>query len=132
MSNVINREQKMRDIFETAQKMKNGTMTPAKVYNSIDEFANNLKSEWSPLWKVIIANDTDDDFIRNVNAEAGKELVDHFKEVSEVFDSLNGSVMCTSAIYDIKSYDVQNKKLSIHYHIDNNEEVIRITSFDLS
>jgi len=45
MSKVISREEEMRNIFETAQKMKNGTITPAKIYNSIDEFANNLKIE---------------------------------------------------------------------------------------
>lgn len=31
-------EEKMRDIFETAQKMKNGTIKPAKEYDSIDDF----------------------------------------------------------------------------------------------
>jgi hypothetical protein len=45
MQEIINREEKMRNIFETAQKMKNGTIKPAKVYNSIDEFANKLKTK---------------------------------------------------------------------------------------
>lgn len=30
----------IRDIFETAQKMKNGTIKPAKVYASIEELEN--------------------------------------------------------------------------------------------
>ena len=43
MQEIINREEKMQKIFETAQKMKNGTIKPAKVYDSIDEFAKKLK-----------------------------------------------------------------------------------------
>ena len=43
MYEIANREEKMRKIFETAQKMKNGTITPAKTYDSIDEFAKYLK-----------------------------------------------------------------------------------------
>ncbi len=39
MQEIANREEKMRNIFETAQKMKNGTIKPARVYNSIEEFA---------------------------------------------------------------------------------------------
>lgn len=45
MQSTINKEEKMRNIFETVQKLKNGTMKPAKVYDSIDEFANKLKTE---------------------------------------------------------------------------------------
>ena len=45
MQPTIDREEKMRNIFETAQKLKNGTIKPAKVYNSIDEFANRLKTQ---------------------------------------------------------------------------------------
>ena len=43
MQEIINREEKMQNILETAQKMKNGTIKPAKVYDSIDEFAKKLK-----------------------------------------------------------------------------------------
>ena len=39
MAEIINQEEKMRNIFETAQKMKNGTIKPAKVYDSIEDFA---------------------------------------------------------------------------------------------
>ncbi len=42
---VVNQEEKMRNIFETAQKMKSGAIKPAKIYNSIDEFAKALKNE---------------------------------------------------------------------------------------
>lgn len=45
MQQIINREEKMRNIFETAQKLKNGTIKPAKVYASIDEFAKQLKTK---------------------------------------------------------------------------------------
>ena len=45
MQEIINREEKMQNIFETAQKMKNGTVKPAKIYNSIDEFEKELKNE---------------------------------------------------------------------------------------
>jgi len=40
---IINQEEKMRNIFETAQKMKNGTIKPAKVYDSIEDFATMQK-----------------------------------------------------------------------------------------
>lgn len=43
MQEIINKEEKMRNIFETAQKMKNGTIKAAKVYDSIDDFATKLK-----------------------------------------------------------------------------------------
>lgn len=45
MQPILNREEKMRNIFETIQKVKNGTIKPAKIYNSIDEFAERLKKE---------------------------------------------------------------------------------------
>jgi len=45
MQQIVDREEKMRNIFETAQKLKNGTMKPAKVYDSIDEFAKQLKTK---------------------------------------------------------------------------------------
>ncbi len=45
MQKIVKREEKMRKIFETAQKMKNGTITPAKTYDSIDEFAKDLKNK---------------------------------------------------------------------------------------
>jgi len=45
MQDIINREEKMRNIFETAQKMKNGKITPAKVYDSIEDFAKKRRSK---------------------------------------------------------------------------------------
>ena len=45
MQEIINKEEKMRDIFETAQKVKNGTIKPAKVYDSIEDFAQKLRSK---------------------------------------------------------------------------------------
>ena len=43
MAEIINQEQKMRNIFETAQKMKNGTIKTAKSYNSIDDLIQERK-----------------------------------------------------------------------------------------
>ena len=43
MAEIVNQEEKMRNIFETAQKMKNGTIKAAKVYDSIDDFTKKLK-----------------------------------------------------------------------------------------
>ena len=43
MTEIVNKEEKMRNIFETAQKMKSGTIKAAKVYDSIDDFALRLK-----------------------------------------------------------------------------------------
>lgn len=43
MQEIINKEEKMRNIFETAQKMKNGTIKAAKVYDSIEDFATKLR-----------------------------------------------------------------------------------------
>ena len=39
MEEMPDLDKKMRHIFETAQKMKDGTMKPAVVYNSIEDFA---------------------------------------------------------------------------------------------
>lgn len=43
MAEIINKEEKMRDIFETAQKMKNGTIKTAKVYDSIEDLIKSRK-----------------------------------------------------------------------------------------
>ena len=45
MHHIHNQEEKMRAIFETAQKMKNGTIKPAAVYDSIDDFIQKYKSK---------------------------------------------------------------------------------------
>jgi len=44
MIEINNKEEKMRNIFETAQKVKNGTIKAAKTY-TVDEFAKKLKRE---------------------------------------------------------------------------------------
>lgn len=48
-----------------------------------------------------------------------------------MFSNLRSSVHCTSGIFLVASYNTTNEKLSIHYHIDNDEEVIRITTVEL-
>jgi len=47
MAEIVNQEEKMRNIFETAQKMKNGTIKPAKVYDSIEDFETQLRTEFN-------------------------------------------------------------------------------------
>jgi hypothetical protein len=43
MNQNIIREEKMREIFETAQKMRKGEMKPAKSYESIEAFIDDMK-----------------------------------------------------------------------------------------
>ena len=83
------------------------------------------------MWQIIFANDEDDDFIRNLNDEVIDEINAEFIQVIKTFDNVDRSVCCTSAILPVTSYDVEGQKLSIHYHIDNDEKLIRITSVEL-
>jgi len=83
------------------------------------------------MWKIIVANQSDNDFLIELPSESFTEVVNHFTEIIKVFSDLHSSVFCTSAIFLVKSYDVTNEKLSIHYHVDNDEEAIRITAIDL-
>lgn len=43
MDSIQNREQKMREIFETAQKMKNGEIATAKSFNGVQAFIDEMK-----------------------------------------------------------------------------------------
>ena len=45
MQKIINKDEKMRQIFETVQKVKNGTIKTAKRYNSIDEFVADISKK---------------------------------------------------------------------------------------
>ncbi len=45
MIHIVNKEQKMKEIFEIAQKVKSGKIVPANTYDSIDDFANKLRSK---------------------------------------------------------------------------------------
>ena len=83
------------------------------------------------MWKIIVANESDDDFLNNLSSDSTQEIIDHFVEVSTVFSKLNSSACCTSGIFPVRTYNATNEKLSIHYHVDNYEEVIRITSVEL-
>ena len=84
------------------------------------------------MWKIQFAKDEDSLFIRQLSNVAFSELIQYFRTVTETFDTLNGSVMCTSVIYEIKSYSISNQNLFINYHIDSDDKVIRITSLDIT
>ncbi len=43
MNQSMSQEQKMRQIFETAQKMKKGEIPVAKSYRSIEAFIDDMK-----------------------------------------------------------------------------------------
>jgi len=83
------------------------------------------------MWKIIVANESDNDFLDNLNNTTIEEIITHFREVIDVFSNLHSSVYCTSGIFPVGSYNATNQKLFIHYHIDNDEEVIRITTVNL-
>lgn len=83
------------------------------------------------MWKIIVANQSDDDFLNTLSDESTKEIVEHFIEVSEVFGNLRSSVYCTSGIFPVGTYNSTTEKLSIHYHVDNDEEIIRVTTVEL-
>lgn len=83
------------------------------------------------MWKIIVATKEDDDFLNNLSDDSVQEIISHFVEVIAIFGKLRSSVYCTSGIFPVGTYNTPNKKLSIHYHVDNDEEVIRITKVDL-
>jgi len=73
------------------------------------------------VWKIIVANQSDDDFLKTLSDESVKEIIDHFKEVASVFGSLRSSAYCSSGIFPVTTYDATSESLSIHYHVDNDE-----------
>lgn len=83
------------------------------------------------MWKIIVANTSDNDFLIELSIEPFNEVVNHFNKIIKIFSELRSSVYCTSAIFPVESYNTTNKKLSIHYHVDNDEEAIRITKIEL-
>ena len=83
------------------------------------------------MWSITVANTLDYDFLSKLDDENIEEILVCFKEVACTLSKIRSSVLCTSAILPVTSYKATNKKLSIHYHVDNDEEVIRITSVEL-
>jgi hypothetical protein len=83
------------------------------------------------MWKIIVANKSDNDFLIELPSEPFTEVINHFNKIIKAFSDLDSSVFCTSAIFLVGSYNVTNEKLSIHYHVDTDEEAIRITTIDL-
>ncbi len=83
------------------------------------------------MWKIIVGNMANYDFLSNLNNENIEEILACFKDVARTFSKISSSVFCTSAIFPVTSYKATDKKLSIHYHVDNDEEMIRITSVEL-
>ena len=43
MGEIINRDEKMKQIFETAQKMKSGEIKTAKSYHGLEAFIDAMK-----------------------------------------------------------------------------------------
>ena len=56
------------------------------------------------MWKIIVAKESDDGFLDNLNNKAKEEIVTHFKQVIDVFSNLHSSVYCTSGIFPVGSY----------------------------
>lgn len=84
------------------------------------------------MWKIDFANNDDQLLIKNSGSAVIDELEKYFKEIIDAFDKLNRSVMCSSVIYPIESKTVEKQNLSIHYHIDSDEQIIRITRIEIS
>jgi len=87
------------------------------------------------MWKIIIADSSDNDFLIGLSTTPFNEVVNHFNKIISLFSKLQSSVFCTSAIFLVESYNTTNEKLLIHYHVDNDEdndeEAIRITKIEL-
>jgi len=83
------------------------------------------------MWKIIIANESDSDFLKTLSDKILDQIIDNFKEVIVTFDKITSSVYCSSGIFEVTEYDMTNDSLSIHYHVDNDEEIIRITTIML-
>lgn len=83
------------------------------------------------MWKIIIANEKDSDFLKTLSDKIIDQIVDNFKEVRETFDKITSSVYCSSGIFEVTTYDLTSDNMSIHYHVDNDEEIIRIITIML-
>ncbi len=55
------------------------------------------------MWKNIVAEQSNDDFLNDLSSETFQEIVDHFEEVIRVFGNLHSSVYCTSEIFSVGS-----------------------------
>lgn len=69
--------------------------------------------------------------MKNLDEPIVDEIIHHFSIITQTFDKLNSSVMCTSVIYPVKSYHVSKQNLFVNYHIDSDEKIIRVTSIDV-
>lgn len=83
------------------------------------------------MWKIIIVNELDDDFLDTLNVEAIREILDHFEGVIDVFSKLDRSVHCSNVIFPVETYTTTDEKLFIQYHIDSDDELIRVVKIDL-
>ena len=80
------------------------------------------------MWKIDVAEPSDNEFIMELPDDSFYEITNHFTEIIKTFSKINSSVICTSGIFPVTSYNEKDKKLSIHYHVDNDEKIIRVTS----
>ena len=76
-------------------------------------------------WKVQFVRKSDFFIISRLDYDTLNELNKYFDSVTDVFDKINNSVYCSSIIYHVPEHNI-----SINYHIDNEDEIIRITSID--
>jgi hypothetical protein len=76
-------------------------------------------------WKVDIKDEKTRDFLKSSSSEISNEVGTHFLQLANILSRSGGSKLCTSGVYPVKNYT--DGLLEIHYHIDNNEEEIRIT-----
>lgn len=81
------------------------------------------------MWKVECVNDDILKFLRSLDTEVIDEIVDEFITVQNVFDKMRRSICCSSVIFEVKKYKIKNKKLELHYHIDNDDKIFRITNY---
>ena len=84
------------------------------------------------MWKLDFAKTEDLLFIKQLDQTVRDEITQYFSRIVDTFGSLNRSVMCNSIIYSVESYNVKNQNLFINYHVDSDEEFIRITSIDVN
>ena len=84
------------------------------------------------MWQIQFARSDDLLIIARLSSDAIDGVEKYFNEVTKTFDNLHSSVFCTSAIYTVQQHNPVEENVTINYHIDSEDKIIRITSVDIN
>ncbi len=83
------------------------------------------------MWGIIVVNQKDNDLLFELPKESFEEVISYFTDMRNKFSKFDKTVFCSSGIHQIESYDKDGQRLSIHYHIDNEDKIFKITKAEL-